>query len=183
VAHCVQLAALVKAEYRPAEQSMQRSSKLLELLDSYVPGMHCTLTSQNGWPLLSWYLLAGQAVHAWALVVSEYLSAGHSWHLVSSRLLLSDSNCPGMQSTMGSQNRLPVPFEYLPSGHGVLLPPMQKEFAGQEVLLNVHSPVVLAVYTSPGIKGVATLHPPAEQSVPAGHLPLHSLVFLPVSDP
>jgi prepilin signal peptidase PulO-like enzyme (type II secretory pathway) len=115
----VHSAALLVSEYFPGRHATQRSGVFRLLSDSYCPGVHATFALQNGWPLLGWYLLAGQAVHAWALVVSEYLSAGHSWHLVSSRLLLSDSNCPGMHCTLTSQNGWPLLSWYLLAGHAV----------------------------------------------------------------
>ena len=48
VAHGVQLAALVKAEYRPAEHVTQRSGVDSELFDSAVPGAHGCFESQYG---------------------------------------------------------------------------------------------------------------------------------------
>ena len=60
--HDVQLAAFATSEYLPAEQTTQRSGKVLVLLDSYLPGVHGCFVAQYGWPSVSWYFPNGHAV-------------------------------------------------------------------------------------------------------------------------
>jgi hypothetical protein len=71
----VHAGALVVPEYIPAGQATQRSSTLLDVSDSYVPGVHCVLTEQNGWPVCSWYLPVGHVMHSGALDELEYFPA------------------------------------------------------------------------------------------------------------
>jgi hypothetical protein len=44
----MQVGAFTVPEYWPGRQSTQRPSKLLELSDSYAPGVHSSFTVQNG---------------------------------------------------------------------------------------------------------------------------------------
>jgi hypothetical protein len=60
--HTVQLGVLLSVEYCPAGQSWQRSGVLLLLFELNRPGVHWIFTSQNGWPVSSWYLPLGHTV-------------------------------------------------------------------------------------------------------------------------
>ena len=91
-AHESHEAAFRLPENFPAGQSSHRSSRLLLLSLSHVPGVHWTLVLQNGWLVLSWYLPEGQTVDYCSLLIAVYLSAGQGSQAV--ELM----NWPGMQS-------------------------------------------------------------------------------------
>jgi hypothetical protein len=61
VPHAMQAATLLSTEYCPGGHNRQRSCVLRVLSMLYWPGVHWTLTEQNGWPVLSWYFPSGQS--------------------------------------------------------------------------------------------------------------------------
>jgi hypothetical protein len=115
--HGVQLAAFATSEYLPAEQTTQRSGKTLVLSASCVPGLHGCFVSQNGWPVLSWYLPSGHAVQI-RLVAFENSSTKQP---VQVRSLLSlpafATRWPAEHLVCAKQNVCPVSAWYLLATH------------------------------------------------------------------
>ena len=96
--------ALLVSEKLPAAHGAHRAGDGSWAMATNVPGVHGCVASQNGWPGLSWNVLAGHAEHKPALVVLEKLPAAHGAHRSGDGSLALATNVPGVHGCVGTQN-------------------------------------------------------------------------------
>ena len=133
--HGVHIPALVVLEKLPAAHGAHRAGDGSLTLATNVPGVHCCVASQNGWPEFTWNVLTGQSVQLGAFTESLYLLGVHGlqtrslpavgaavsyepfWHCCTARHDVcpsADWYCPAAQPT---HVVLPLAFWIWPAAH------------------------------------------------------------------